>query len=288
MLLTAAGSRSQKDWSQIAAHLDGRTGEQCRQRFYSRPTKKYKKGGWTKEEDETIIRMHDEHGNRWSEIAKRLADRSESSIKNRWCDILQHRNRPADSREAKSIPSAETNFDPQTPHDSPLEQPSCHTAPVSEPSAIEQSALTKSFSDPPTTGGAKARITPWTREEDRLLLDAVRQLSAPAPRRRDWPRIALQVAGRSGRQCWQRYHHQLKSDFRAGGWTAEEDAAIVAHQARLGNRWAAIARHLPHRSANAVKNRWHCFLRRRHVNPAQPRRAGKAGSGHYPFRGTWR
>ncbi|MEY4872777.1 MAG: hypothetical protein RLZZ563_2107, partial [Pseudomonadota bacterium] len=63
---------------------------------------------------------------------------------------------------------------------------------------------------------------------------------------------------------------------------AEEDAAIVEHQARLGNRWAAIARRLPHRSANAVKNRWHCCLRRR-VQPTEPTLGTRevGAGGHY-------
>ncbi len=68
----------------IASHIPGRTNEQCRQRSYydSCPTKIYKKGSWTQEEDDAIVSLQGQHGNRWTTIAKHLPDRSENCIKN--------------------------------------------------------------------------------------------------------------------------------------------------------------------------------------------------------------
>ena len=51
--------------------------------------------------------------------------------------------------------------------------------------------------------------------------------------------------------------HPLCADpsIKKGEWSAEEDAILVAAQAEYGNKWTEIARLLPGRSENTVKNR---------------------------------
>ncbi|OQU80505.1 transcription factor MYB106 [Sorghum bicolor] len=100
---------------------------------------------------------------------------------------------------------------------------------------------------------------PWTPEEDQKLLAFIEEHGHGSWRALP-AKAGLQRCGKSCRLRWTNY---LRPDIKRGKFSLQEEQTIIQLHALLGNRWSAIATHLPNRTDNEIKNYWNTHLKKR-------------------------
>ncbi|XP_041008293.1 transcription factor MYB106-like [Juglans microcarpa x Juglans regia] len=100
---------------------------------------------------------------------------------------------------------------------------------------------------------------PWTPEEDQKLLAYIEEYGHGSWRALP-AKAGLQRCGKSCRLRWTNY---LRPDIKRGKFSLQEEQTIIQLHALLGNRWSAIATHLPKRTDNEIKNYWNTHLKKR-------------------------
>jgi hypothetical protein len=106
-------------------------------------------------------------------------------------------------------------------------------------------------------GAVEPKSRSWTHEED----DLVRQLvEEHGPQK--WALIADRLVGKTQKQVYARWRDYLQPGLTTRPWAEFEENHLVRIQEAIGNQWAVLARLMPGRSPNAIKNRFHATRRK--------------------------
>lgn len=97
----------------------------------------------------------------------------------------------------------------------------------------------------------------WTKEEDQKLYNWVSTHGATK-----WAQASKIISGRTGKQIRERWFNHLNPDVKRGCWNEEEDEQIFELYQKFGTSWSKIAKYMPGRPENSIKNRFYSTLRK--------------------------
>ncbi|KAJ0982985.1 hypothetical protein J5N97_011240 [Dioscorea zingiberensis] len=101
----------------------------------------------------------------------------------------------------------------------------------------------------------------WSPEEDEKLIKYMATHDQTS-----WSSVPKQAGlQRCGKSCRLRWINYLRPDLKKGSFSSQEERTIIDVHRILGNRWSQIAKHLPGRTDNEVKNFWNSCIKKKLV-----------------------
>ncbi|OEL35680.1 Transcription factor GAMYB [Dichanthelium oligosanthes] len=106
--------------------------------------------------------------------------------------------------------------------------------------------------------GPPLKKGPWTSAEDAILVDYVKKHGEG-----NWNAVQKNTGlFRCGKSCRLRWANHLRPNLKKGAFIPEEERLIIQLHAKMGNKWARMAAHLPGRTDNEIKNYWNTRIKR--------------------------
>lgn len=93
--------------------------------------------------------------------------------------------------------------------------------------------------------------TKFSPQEDQRLKEIVGRLGTA-----NWDKVALELGGRTARQCRDRYNNYLQPSINNNPWTIEEEYILYQKYQEIGPQWAQMTYLFENRTCVSIKNHW--------------------------------